>query len=402
MAQIGAYHDDATGLTGVNRQTMTDADVAARGLLVSWLEQAGLTVRVDPIGNIFGRRAGTGDHLSPVMMGSHLDSVPTAGAFDGPLGVLGAVEVIRALNDAGHSTRRPLEVACFTEEEGVRFGTDMLGSAVAAGRVPLADALALTDRAGVRLGDELSRTGYAGPGPHLLAQPYAYLECHIEQGPVLSSQGLDIGIVSGTQGISWQMVTITGRPAHAGATPTEFRLDAGLAAARLITHVRDMVTSGSFGALRGTVGHLEVRPGAVNIVPATAELTVDLRNPDDDFMTLAEMDLQRFLGQLQTEQPGLQVRTRRMAKTGQVKFASSVQDVIGTVVRETGMSYMHLLSGAGHDAQELASLCPTGMIFVPGDYDGVSHSPREYSSPTACVRGVQVLARSALTLAATG
>ncbi len=400
MAQLGAYHDEATGLTGVNRLTMTDADVSARRLLISWLEEAGLTVRIDPIGNIFGRREGTEAQARPVMLGSHLDSVPTAGAFDGPLGVLGALEVMRALNDSGQETRRPLEVACFTEEEGVRFGTDMLGSAVAVGRVPLAQALSLSDRAGVQLGSELARTGFAGSGPHLLPAPFAYLECHIEQGPVLGSQGLDIGVVTGTQGISWQEVTINGRQAHAGATPIEFRLDAGLAAARLVTHLRAMVDSGTFGSLRATVGQLELAPGAVNIVPGSASLTVDLRNPDDELMSLAELEVQRFLVELGERQPGLQIRTRFMAKTGQVSFDAGVQETICQVVKDMDLRYDHLLSGAGHDAQELASLCPTGMIFVPGEYDGVSHSPREYSSPEACAQGIQVLANTTCRLAA--
>jgi beta-ureidopropionase / N-carbamoyl-L-amino-acid hydrolase len=401
LAKIGAYEDPHSGLTGVDRPTLSPADVLARSVLCCWLEDAGLSVRVDGIGNIFGRRTGVDNQASPVMMGSHIDSVPTGGAFDGPLGVLGALEIVRALNDDGRITHRPLEVACFTEEEGVRFGTDMLGSAVAVGRIPLDDALSLTDRDGVSLGDELQRTGCGGNAPHLLLAPHAYLECHIEQGPILSHQDFDIGIVSGTQGISWQEVTLIGRAAHAGATPSAFRVDAGLAAARLITHLRSMVDSAAFGDLRATVGRLEISPGAVNIIPEVAKLTVDLRHPQDPVMTCAEQEIQRFLSLLEQEHPGLRVTTRRMAKTREVTFDATVRGYIRDAAVDRGRQYVDLLSGAGHDAQELAALCPTGMIFVPGQYDGVSHSPREYSTPEACARGIEVLADTALRLATT-
>ncbi|WP_460070737.1 M20 family metallo-hydrolase [Streptomyces sp. YKOK-I1] len=399
LAAIGAYDDERTGLRGVNRLALTDADAAGRRRVVAWMEEAKLTVRVDRMGNIYGRREGTDPTAAPVLTGSHIDSVATAGAFDGCLGVLGGIEVVRTLNERGIRTRHPIEVGVFTEEEGVRFGTDMLGSAVAAGRLPLEYAHALTDRDGRTLGGELARTGFDGPADVRLAPPHAYVECHIEQGPVLAESGVEIGVVTGVQGISWQEITVHGRAAHAGTTPTRLRADAGLAAARIVVRLRELVDSGAYGDLRATVGHLTVHPDLTNIVPARAELTVDLRNPDDTLMARAEEALAAFLRELQESRPGLSVTTRRMARTGYVPFDEGVRKVIARAADELGLAHVPLLSGAGHDAQEIAALCPTAMIFVRGEYDGISHNPREYSTPEACAHGVDVLATTLLRLA---
>lgn len=399
LAEIGAYDDERTGLRGVDRLALTDADAAGRRQVIAWMEQAGLTVRVDRMGNVYGRRAGTDPTAPPVLTGSHIDSVATAGAFDGCLGVLGGIEVVRTLNERGITTRRPIEVGVFTEEEGVRFGTDMLGSAVAAGRLTLEYAHALTDREGRTLGGKLARTGFDGPADVRLDPPYAYVECHIEQGPVLAENDVEIGVVTGVQGISWQEITIHGRAAHAGTTPTHLRVDAGLAAARIIVHLRELVDSGEYGDLRATVGHLIVHPDLTNIVPARAELTVDLRNPDDAQMARAEEALAAFLRELEGGQPGLSLTVRRMAKTAYVPFDGGVQKVIAQAADDLGLAHISLLSGAGHDAQEIAALCPTAMIFVRGEYDGISHNPREYSTPQACAHGVDVLATTLLRLA---
>ncbi|MFB6935853.1 M20 family metallo-hydrolase [Streptomyces chartreusis] len=363
------------------------------------MEEAGLAVRVDRMGNIYGRREGTDPTAAPVLTGSHIDSVATAGAFDGCLGVLGGIEVLRTLDERGIVTRRPIEVGVFTEEEGVRFGTDMLGSAVAAGRLTLGYAHGLTDRNGRILGDELARTGFDGPADVRLDPPYAYVECHIEQGPVLAENGVGIGVVTGVQGISWQEITVHGRAAHAGTTPTNLRADAGLAAAEIIVRLRAMADSGEYGELRATVGHLTVHPDLTNIVPARAELTVDLRNPDDAAMARAEEDLAAFLRELEDARPGLTLTTRRMAATAYVPFDETVRKVIAGAADDHGLAHISLLSGAGHDAQEIAALCPTAMIFVRGEYDGISHNPREYSTPEACARGVDVLATTLLRLA---
>ncbi|MFJ3307509.1 Zn-dependent hydrolase [Streptomyces sp. NPDC086549] len=399
LAEIGAYDDDRTGLRGVNRLALTDADAAGRRRVIGWMEEAGLTVRIDRMGNIYGRREGTDPTAAPVLTGSHIDSVATAGAFDGCLGVLGGIEVVRTLKERGISTRHPIEVGVFTEEEGVRFGTDMLGSAVAAGRLTLAYAHGLTDRDGLTLGGELVRTGFAGPARVRLDRPHAYVECHIEQGPVLAENDVPVGVVTGVQSISWQEITINGRAAHAGTTPTHLRADAALAAAQIVVHVRSMVDSGAYGDLRATVGHLTVHPDLTNIVPARAEMTVDLRNPDDAHMARAEQDLAAFLSDLESGRPGLTLTSRRMARTAHVPFDEEVQKVIAQAADDHGLSHMSLLSGAGHDAQEIAALCPTAMIFVRGEYDGISHNPREYSTPEACTYGVNVLATTLLRLA---
>lgn len=399
LAEIGAYDDERTGLRGVNRLALTDADAEGRRLVLGWLRDAGMELRIDPMGNLIARRPGTEAGAAAVVTGSHLDSVATAGAFDGCLGVLGGLEVVRTLNERGISTRRPLEVVVFTEEEGVRFGTDMLGSAVAAGRIALDDAHALTDRDGHTVGAELRRTGFAGQGSARFDPPYAYVECHIEQGPVLAQAGLTVGVVTGVQGISWQQVTVTGRAAHAGTTPTALRADAGITAARIVLRLREMVDSGDYGELRATVGHLAVHPDLTNIVPARAELTVDLRNPDDEQMARAETDLADYLAGLEGSQSGIAVSTRRMARTSHVPFDDRIQQVIADAAGDHGLEHLSLLSGAGHDAQELAAICPTAMVFVRGEYDGISHNPREYSTPEACARGIAVLATTLVRLA---
>jgi N-carbamoyl-L-amino-acid hydrolase len=399
LAHIGAYTDESTGLVGVDRQTLTDEESRGRHLVTTWMRDAGLELRIDQMGNVFGRRPGTDPAAAPVLIGSHIDTVATAGAFDGCLGVLGGLEVVRVLNEQGVRTRRPVEVAFFTEEEGVRFGTDMLGSAVAAGRIPLQQAHDLTDADGVRLGDELSRTGWDGSAPARIDPPHAYLECHIEQGPVLATQGFTVGVVTGVQAISWQKVTIHGRAAHAGTTPTELRVDAGLAAARIVVKVRELVDSGRYGRLRGNVGFLRTSPGLPSVVPDRAELTVDLRNPDDEAMAAAETELAEYLAELRESDPRMRIEVQRMARTRHVPFDEGVQKAIAQSMEELGLDYLSLMSGAGHDAQEIAAIAPAAMIFVRGEFDGISHNPREYSTPEACGAGIDVLATTVLRLA---
>lgn len=400
LAAIGAYDDEATGLVGVNRQSLTDEDRAGRELLRSWMEELDLEITVDEMGTIFGRREGQDPELDPVLIGSHIDSVATAGAFDGCLGVLGGLAVLRSFDEAGLRPRRPIVVAAWTEEEGVRFGTDMLGSAVAAGRLSLDYAYDLTDAEGKRLGDELERIGFKGERPVRLDPPHAYLECHIEQGPVLAQEDRQIGIVTGVQSISWQKVTLHGRAAHAGTTPTELRIDAGLAAAQIIVEVRRMVDSGAYGRLRATVGYIETSPGLPSVVPDRAEITVDLRNPDDQDMARAEADLAEFLDRLPASQPGLRVEAAQMARTKAVPFSEAVQDTLETAAKDRGYDSMRIMSGAGHDAQEMAAIAPAAMVFVRGQYQGISHNPREYSTPEDCAAGIEVLASAVKELSA--
>ncbi|WP_141783877.1 hydantoinase/carbamoylase family amidase [Ornithinicoccus hortensis] len=261
--------------------------------------------------------------------------------------------------------------------------------------------LQLVTADGLRFGDELARIGFKGTRDVRLDPPHAYVECHIEQGPVLLRHGTAIGVVTGVQAISWQKVTLHGRAAHAGTTPTELRVDAGLAAAQIVVQVREMVRSGRYGRLRGTVGLIASSPGLPSVVPDRAELTVDLRNPDDEHMAAAEADLAAFLAALPEAQPapGLRVETRGMARTHQVPFDRGVQDTIATVASRLGHKTIRVMSGAGHDAQEMAAIAPTAMIFVRGQYDGISHNPREYSTPEDCAAGITVLAHTILELA---
>jgi N-carbamoyl-L-amino-acid hydrolase len=399
LGAIGAYDDPHSGLRGVCRLALTAADGEGRRHVVAEMKAAGLDVTVDRIGNVFGRRRGRDDALAPVMMGSHIDSVATAGMFDGCLGVLGGLEVVRTLDGAGRSTRRPVVVAFFTEEEGARFGTDMLGSAVATGRIPLDVAHAIRDRAGRSVGDELAAIGFAGPADERLRPPHAYLECHVEQGPVLRAAGLDIGVVTGVQAICWHELTIVGKSAHAGTTPMELRADAGVAAARINLALREMVSSGRFGAdLRATMGVILPHPGLVNVVPGRAVVSVDVRDPDDAVLERAEAELVTLYEAVARAEK-VQITHRRTARTPRVSFSPEVQALVAAAAAARGLSHREIVSGAGHDAQEMARICPSGMVFVPGEHDGISHNPREFSTEAQCRDGVNVMLDALLALA---
>jgi beta-ureidopropionase / N-carbamoyl-L-amino-acid hydrolase len=391
LGRIGAYRDERNGLVGVNRLALTPADGEGRRHVVERMRELDLAVTVDRIGNVYARRRGREDSLPPVMMGSHIDSVPTAGRFDGCLGVLGGLEVLRTLADYQVTTRRPLVVAFFTDEEGARFGTDMLGSAVATGRIPLETAYGLKDRAGISVRDALDAIGFIGSADEKIAPPHAYLECHIEQGPILRSRNLEIGVVQGVQAISWHEVTIVGKSAHAGTTPMELRADAGVAAARINLKLREMIASGRYGnSMRATMGGFAPHPGLVNIVPGRVLATVDLRNPDDSHMRAAERDLIAFYDQVAREEH-VEVQWRQTARTEFVPFSTEVQERVAASAAARGLSLQPIISGAGHDAQEMAHICTAGMVFVPGEYDGISHNPREYSTKEQCGNGIDVL-----------
>ena len=391
LGRIGSYLDDSSGLRGVNRLALTAADGEGRRHVVAKMRALGMSVTIDRIGNVYARRSGRDDSLAPVMMGSHIDSVPTAGKFDGCLGVLGALEIIHTLEDAQRVTRRPLVVAFFTDEEGSRFGTDMLGSAVATGRLPLAEAYAYKDRAGLTVESELRKIGFLGDAEEKLTPPHAYLECHIEQGPVLRSQNLDIGVVTGVQSISWHELSIVGRSAHAGTTPMELRADASVAASRINLRLRDMARSGKYGAqMRATMGAMVPVPGLVNIIPGRMTVTVDLRNPDDNLMRSAEADIIAFYDQVAHEE-GVQITWRQTARTDCVQFDPRIMAQIDAAAAHRGLSRMRIVSGAGHDAQEMAHLTRAAMVFVPGEWNGISHNPREFSTPEQCANGVNVL-----------
>lgn len=402
LGRIGAYVDEASGITGVNRLALTDADGAGRRHVVGMMQELGLQVTIDHIGNVYARRPGREDTLPPVIIGSHIDSVPTAGMFDGCLGVLAGLEIVRTLDEAGLRTRRPILVAFFTDEEGCRFGTDMLGSAVATGRLPLEDAYALRDRQGLLLRGELERIGFLGPTPVEAireARPHAYVECHIEQGPILRQRGRDIGVVTGVQAISWQELTITGKSAHAGTTPMALRADAGVAAAKINLRLRSMTMSGRYGdGMRATMGAIAPHPGMVNIVPGRVLATVDLRNPSEDAMRRAERDLVAYYAEVEGEER-VRIEWRQTARTEPVPFDPKIGDRIAAVAGALGLDHERIISGAGHDAQEFARLCPAAMVFVPGEYDGISHNPREHSTVEQCANGADVLLAVVLELA---
>jgi N-carbamoyl-L-amino-acid hydrolase len=398
LGRIGAYTDEPTGLVGVRRLALSDEDKTARDRVIQWMRELDLEISIDQIGNVFARRAGRDETLEPVMAGSHVDSVPTGGRFDGALGVLGALEVVRTLRENSIETRHPLVVGVFTDEEGSRFGTDMLGSAVATGRIPLEAAYRLRDKNGRSVGKELERIGFKGQEPVGRRRPHAFVECHVEQGPTLIREGLDIGVVTKVQAISWHELRVCGRAAHAGATPTPYRIDAGLAASRINVRLREWVDGGDYGELRATMGVMRPVPDIVNVIPGEMLVTLDLRNPDDDLMHAAETALLEYVRELQ-ERDKVRIEVRQTARTGVVPFDPSVQSVIAAAADGRKLSHRRLFAGAGHDAQEWASVCPAAMIFVPGEHDGISHNPRELSTLAQCRDGINVLLDTVMTLA---
>jgi N-carbamoyl-L-amino-acid hydrolase len=390
LAQVGAIDG------GCCRLALTDADRLGRDLVVDWMCELGLAITVDVIGNVMGVRPGRAQG-APVMTGSHIDTVRTGGRYDGHYGVLAGLEVLRTLDDAGIQTDHPLAVAFFTNEEGARFAPDMLGSLVVAGGLALDDALdvrAIDD--GARLGDELRRIGYAGTAMPAALRPHAFVELHIEQGPVLHAEGLRIGAVQDLQGISWQALTITGQSNHAGTTPMHLRRDAGLAAAAVATFVRGL-TREMGPPLVGTVGRIELHPNLINVIAARATLTVDLRHTDEARLREAESKLADFLERLATDEQ-VTITTDRLARFEPVHFDAGLVDRIEAVARTLGHTPRRMTSGAGHDAQMMARVCPSAMIFVPS-VDGLSHNPAEHTEPADLVAGADVLLHTLLALA---
>lgn len=390
LGQVGAIDGG-----GCARLALTDADREGRDLVAMWMRDAGLEVAVDAIGNVVATRPGR-EPGPPVMCGSHVDTVATGGIYDGNLGVLAGLEVLETLNDGDIVTRRPVAVAFFTDEEGSRFAPDMLGSLVYAGGLGVEEAHDIVSIDGARLGDELERIGYLGPTPCPGLVPHAYVELHIEQGPVLDRAGEVVGAVTGIQGISWQELVITGQANHAGTTPMEYRHDAGYAAAGVVTFVRRMV--GEMGGRQvGTVGRLRLRPDLVNVVAARAVLTVDLRNTDEALLQEAERRLEVYLAELAAAE-GVRIDRRPLARFEPVDFDPRIISLVEATAGSLGYSTRRLPAGAGHDAQMLARLCPAGMIFVPS-VNGVSHNPAEFTEPEHLVAGANILLRMLVRLA---
>jgi N-carbamoyl-L-amino-acid hydrolase len=391
LAAVGATQDG-----GCCRLALTDDDKAGRDLVVSWMKDVGLDVRIDAIGNVVAVRKGLED-TTPVMTGSHIDTVRTGGHYDGNYGVLAGLEVVRTLNDAGVVTRRPLAVAFFTNEEGARFAPDMLGSLAYVGGMSLDDARQATSIDGKRLGDELDRIGYRGELAPGAIRPHAFVELHIEQGPILDAEGIVIGAVENLQGISWQEITIAGQSNHAGTTPMRLRHDAGYCAGAIADFVRELARTIG-GDQVGTVGKIDLYPNLINVIAARAKVTVDLRNTDDEILLAAEARLSDFLTRLAARE-GVKIESQRLARFAPVLFDHGVVRMVESVAGELGYSHRRMTSGAGHDAQMLARICPSGMIFVPS-VKGVSHNPAERTAPADIAAGANVLLHVMLRLAA--
>lgn len=390
LAEIGLTAEGACC-----RLALSDEDRLARDQLILWMRELKLEVSIDPIGNIFGWRAGLED-LPPVMTGSHIDTVRTGGRYDGPLGVLGGLEVVRTLNQAGIVTRRPLVVAAFTNEEGARFHPDMLGSLVYVGGLSLEEAYASHSADGKVLIDELTKIGYVGQAPLPLCKPHAFVELHIEQGPILDIEGVTIGAVRDLQGISWQELTIVGQSNHAGTTPMRLRHDAGYCAAAISVFMREL-TKEMGGAQVATMGVTKLHPNLINVIAARAVVTVDLRNTDEALLKIAEQKLNEFLTQLSNDE-GVTITSHRLARFEPVQFDPSIADLIASKAQTLGYSCRTMTSGAGHDAQMMARFCPSAMIFVPS-VKGISHNPAEHTEVADLVAGGNVLLQTLLELA---
>ena len=379
---------------GCSRLALTDDDRRGRDLVVAWMRELGLDVRVDGVGNVVGTwNVGEGD---PVMTGSHIDTVRTGGVYDGNLGVLAGLEVVETCQRHGLVPPRPLAVAFFTNEEGARFAPDMLGSLVYVGGMPLEEALDVRAIDGARLGDELDAIGYRGGAPLPARPPHAFVELHIEQGPVLEEAGVLIGAVTGVQGISWQEVTVVGQSNHAGTTPIRLRRDAGLAAARIAVFLRELADRYG-GDQVCTVGKFDVFPDLVNVVAARAVLTLDVRNTDENALRRAESEIDDFLRTV-AETDGVEISVRRLARFEPVEFDDRVVAMVERHAASAGCTVMRMPSGAGHDAQMLARTCPTGMIFVPS-HKGISHNPAEHTDSRDIEAGANILLRTMLELA---
>ena len=390
LAQIGAIE----GTQGCSRLAFTDSDREGRDLVVTWMTDLGLTVTVDAVGNVV---ASTGDAgaAGAVMAGSHIDTVGTGGRFDGNLGVLAGLEVIEATLAANVDLKRPLAVAFFSNEEGSRYPPDMMGSLAYAGGMSVESVLEVEGADGTIVGEELERIGYRGAAPCPGAVPHAFVELHIEQGPVLDNEAVQIGVVEGVQGISWTELKFIGQSNHAGTTPMSLRRDPMAVAAEVAVAARAIATDLG-GTQVATVGSLTLHPNLVNVVPAHATMTVDLRNTDEALLRQAEQQLMDSVQQI-ADAEGINVESRSLARFEPVEFDERVVDAIEALAQQKGLSTRRMPSGAGHDAQMIARVCPTGMIFVPS-LDGISHNPAEHTDDEDLVAGAQLLADAMLAL----
>jgi len=382
LASIGAIEGD-----GVCRLALTDEDRLGRDQVCEWMRQLGMRVSIDGIGNVVAIRAGLED-VAPVMTGSHIDTVATGGRYDGTLGVLAGLEVIASLNDAGITTRRPLAVGFFTNEEGARFAPDMMGSGVHQGAFDLDEMLATRGIDNSILGEELERIGYAGAAEVGRFRVHCFLELHVEQGPVLEQEAISIGAVTGVQGISWTEYRIAGTSNHAGTTPMHLRHDAGYVAAAIAVEAR-RIADDMGGSQVATVGTIDLVPNLVNVIARQALVTVDLRNMDETLLQAAERRLADFVSELAAAE-GVQVEQRKLARFEPVSFDDALVALVEETAGSLGFSCRRMPSGAGHDAQMFAPNSPTAMIFVPSK-NGISHNVAEFTSAQDIEAGANVL-----------
>src|SRR6202040_1850059 len=393
LAQIGA-----TEKGGVGRLAASDLDGEARRLFIRWCEEAGCTVRVDRIGNIFARRPGRDETLPPVMTGSHLDTQPTGGKFDGAYGVMAGLELVRTLNDLGYETEAPIEIVAWTNEEGSRFSPAMVGSGVFAGVFDLAEGLARPDNvSGVTLGAELERIGFAGSEPVGGRPLAAYFEAHIEQGPILEAAQRPIGIVTGAQGQRWYEITVTGQEAHAGPTPMPRRRDALVGAARMIDAVNKIGHAHAPYAC-ATVGFVEVSPNSRNTIPGRVFLTVDFRHPEDTVLTAMDRELRDACAAAAATQ-NLEVAVGEFWYFPPPPFHPDLVAAVRDAAAAQDYPHQEIISGAGHDAVYLARVAPAAMIFVPC-VGGISHNEIEDAKPEDLTAGCNVLLNAVLDRAA--
>jgi N-carbamoyl-L-amino-acid hydrolase len=394
LAKIGA-----TEKGGVRRLALTDLDKQARDLFVRWCEEAGCTVSVDKMGNIFARRPGKDDKLAPVMTGSHIDTQPSGGKFDGNYGVMAGLEVIRTLNDFNYETTRPVEVCVWTNEEGSRFAPAMVASGVFAGVFDLDYGLSRKDVDGKTIGEELERIGYAGELPPGGREVAAFFEAHIEQGPILEAEAKTIGVVEGVQGIRWYEVTVTGQDAHAGPTPMERRKDALVGVSEMTLAVNRIGMANLPNAC-ATVGMLQVTPNSRNVIPGKVFFTVDFRHPDPAILERMGKELEAECQKI-AKQRKLELDFKEIWYSPPVKFATDCIGAVQKATEELGFSNRRIISGAGHDSVYMSRVAPTSMIFVPCK-DGISHNEIEDATPGDLAAGCDVLLRAMIERANAG
>lgn len=386
LAQIGA-----TPAGGVNRQALTDLDKQARDLFSAWCREAGCVMRTDPIGNLIARRPGRDDTLPSIMMGSHLDSQPTGGKFDGAYGVMAGLEVLRSLHHAGVVTERPIEVVAWTNEEGARFAPSMMGSLVYTGLMSLDEALAVKDVDGVSVGQELARIGAQGsPDPY--GKPAAYFEAHIEQGPILEAKERTIGVVSGGQGQCWFQLTLKGRASHAGTTPMDLRSDALVGAASIVGELNRIGRAHAPGC--ATSGRMLVSPNSPNVIPDSVYMTAEMRHPEDSVRAVMEEAFRKGVDEA-VQRNGLELDMIKVLEQPAAPFDASCIAAIREAAERNGYPCMDIISGAAHDAVAMSRIVPTGMVFVPCA-GGISHNEIESAEPADLAAGCQVLAEAVL------